>query len=396
MSRCQRQLDSPGQWAVCLCQCVLPSRLAPLANPALGFDIEVAETGVDTTKRIFEDTGNTNVYDHVLKFLLKDTAHEGWDWNADSLASLKQLETHGVLQDLHIEGQHVTTKAMYQRYQFTNLQKLSTLYDDIASTVETEESYKEEDSRNICQCSQLQEVSTQSLCRNRKRLARPEYSLSTRVVCEGLWQLPCTVAGVTLLLDERRKLDPLFLSQTEFLYLVLLIFEYQILYTASGGFTTLHRITDAEQAQFVNDMYSVPLVNSDSTLSLHEAAQFNQFLDQHNSTNLKCLPRALDYFQETNTRHKQMRQCRNSLRENIGWRLLRGHTLALAPAPSTLLAGFYLSHMQEPGHTFLDTLLDTNWTEPENTALEDVICHVREDARGEPTRQDPRVTVLFR
>jgi hypothetical protein len=153
VSRCQRQLDSPGQWAVCLCQCVLPCRLAPLANQALGFDNEVAETGVDTTKRIFEDAGNTNVYDHVLKFLLKDTAHEGWDWNADSLASLKQLETHGVLQDLHIEGQHVTTKAMYQRYQFTNLQKLSTLYDDIASTVETEESYKEEDSRNICQCS---------------------------------------------------------------------------------------------------------------------------------------------------------------------------------------------------------------------------------------------------
>jgi hypothetical protein len=79
-----------------------------------------------------------------------------------------------------------------------------------------------------------------------------------------------------------------------------------------------------------------------------------------------------------------MRQCRNNLRENIGWRLLRGHTLALAPAPSTLLAGFYLSHMQEPGHTFLDTLLDANWTEPENTALEDVICHVRKTPAGSP------------
>jgi len=249
VSLCQRQLDRPGQWAVCLCQCVLPSWLAPIANQALGFDNFNAETGVDTTKHIFEDTGNTIVYDHVLKFLLKDTAHEGWDWNADSLASLKHLETDGVLQDLHIEGQHVTSKDMYLRYQFTNLQKLSTLYNDIASTVETEESYKEEDSQNICQCSQLQEVVTQSLCRNSKQLARPEYSLSARVVCEGLWQLPCTTAGVTLLLDELRKLDPLFLSQTELLYLVLLIFEYEISYTASGGFTTLHRITDSEQAQ---------------------------------------------------------------------------------------------------------------------------------------------------
>jgi hypothetical protein len=78
-----------------------------------------------------------------------------------------------------------------------------------------------------------------------------------------------------------------------------------------------------------------------------------------------------------------MRQCHINLRENIGWRLPRGHTLALTTEPSTLLARFYLSHMQEPGHTFLDTLLDTNWTEPKNTALEDVICHVREDATGD-------------
>ena len=77
-----------------------------------------------------------------------------------SLASLKQLETDGVLEDLHIFSKHVTPKDMYPRYKFTNLQKLFALYEEISSTVETEESYTKEDSRNICQCLQLQEVTT--------------------------------------------------------------------------------------------------------------------------------------------------------------------------------------------------------------------------------------------
>jgi CO/xanthine dehydrogenase Mo-binding subunit len=40
-----------------------------------------------------------------------------------------------------------------------------------------------------------------------------------------------------------------------------LIFEYEISYMASSGFSTLHRITDTEQAQFVDDMYGVPFQN---------------------------------------------------------------------------------------------------------------------------------------
>ena len=37
-------------------------------------------------------------------------------------------------------------------------------------------------------------------------------------------------------------MDTPFLTQDELLYLVLLIFQYEISYTASGGFTTLHRL----------------------------------------------------------------------------------------------------------------------------------------------------------
>jgi hypothetical protein len=58
------------------------------------------------------------------------------------------------------------------------------------------------------------------MCRNHKRLHRPDYSLSACVLCEGLRLLPCTTADVMLLLDDRRTIDPLFLSQEELLYLV--------------------------------------------------------------------------------------------------------------------------------------------------------------------------------
>ena len=93
-----------------------------------------------------------------------------------------------------------------------------------------------------------------------------------------------------------------FLRQKELLYLVLLIFQYEIRYTASGGYTTLHRLRDPASAQVVHEMYTVPLPNKQA-LSLREAEQLNTFLDQHDSTQMKCPEKSLDYFQETNKPH---------------------------------------------------------------------------------------------
>jgi hypothetical protein len=86
--RCQRRLERPGEWTVGLYQFVWLTGLAPLFQPNFEVRQWSSRDGCGhhhwCTKRIFEDAGNTSIYDHVLEFLLKDTAREGWDWNANS------------------------------------------------------------------------------------------------------------------------------------------------------------------------------------------------------------------------------------------------------------------------------------------------------------------------
>jgi hypothetical protein len=107
--------------------------------------------------------------------------------------------------------------------------------------------------------------------------------------------------------------------------------------------------------------------------------QFNEFLDQHDSSSIKCPPAPLRIDQETNKRHQQLRQCRDALREKIGWALPRGAVLSLRPAREALLNGFFLSHMQ-PTKTFLDELFDTNWTSATHSSFADAICSVSPEA----------------
>jgi hypothetical protein len=228
-------------------------------------------------------------------------------------------------------------------------------------------------------CSKDEEARHPSLCLHRRRLAKPEYSLTAKINCAGLRLLPCGAAKVTTLLDERNWMDTPFLTQDEMLYLTLLIFEYEISYTSSGGFTTLHRIKEPELAQFVDEMFAVPLPRDSDRLSLHESRQFNQFLEQQDASSVKCPPTDLDFSQETNKRHQQMRLCRDSIRDKIGWRLPRGAVLSLHPDAQTLLARFFLTHMQPPNATFLDTLFDTPWAEAQYSSYETAICSVRTD-----------------
>ena len=168
---------------------------------------------------------------------------------------------------------------------------------------------------------------------------------------------------------------------------MLLIFEYEIVYTRSGGFTPLHQVLDPQQAQFVRDMYSVPLPHEDPeglkapVLSLHEASAFNRFLEQHETMNLKCQSRDLDYYQQSNNMHEQMRLCKQNLEQAIGWEVPSGGVLQLTPSRGTLLSGFYLSYMQRPAEkTFLETLLDTPWHLAQYTSPETAICQATDDA----------------
>lgn len=345
-------------------------------NPALAFGVNAQETTLASTQQLFTDAGSTSIYTQVLQYLVKDTKRSAAAWESQSAVTLEQLVEDGVLENMHILEKLVLPKDMYPRFEYVNLKKLPLLYDSTLQAVSLE-TYTSDDAGQLCRCSDAQLREPAELCNNRRRLLKPEYSLSSKVRCAGLRVLPCDAQGVTRLLDRRSSMRTPFLSQDELLYLVLLVFQYEISYTASGGFTTLHRIRDPEQALSVDELYAVALPRNASRLSLHEAQLFNDYLEQHDAASIKCPPTDLDFFQETNQRHRQLRQCRDSLRESIGWSLPRGHVLVVRPPRDPLMTGFYLAHLERPRTTFLDTLFNTDWTDAEHTSYDVAICNTR-------------------
>ena len=345
------------------------SRLRRFRNPALNFDVGDQETDISSTQRIFEEAGSS-VYTQVLQFLVKDTAFEGQDWTANRALSLQELENAMILKNMHIFDRDVEPTDMYPRYRYANLDKtkLQELYDKTQKVQPDLDSYTyPKDEAGFCTCTEAGDC-------QRRRLRSPEYSVSPAVSCEALAvrMLPCGNEDVLTLLDRRQALEPPYLTQDELLYLVLLIFDYEISYTASGGYTTLHRLRDPEQAQFVDDLFDVALPGG--KLSLHEARAFNEYLEQQDVGSLKCPPQPLNYYAETNKRHKQLQQCVASLREEIGWRLPRGTQLDLQPPREVLHAGFFLAYTERVPKTFLDFLFNTTWTSSEHTSPENAIC----------------------
>jgi hypothetical protein len=275
----------------------------------------------------------------------------------------------------------------YAKYKYVNLEtKLPGLYRNLGQSATPKyPEYLDDALRDTCRCSATEAAQhAEELCSSRRRLRTPEYSrqgTGKNVRCRDLRVLPCSAERVEALIDLRMGLHPPFLAEDELLYLVLLIFEYEISYTASGGFTPLHQVLDPRQAQFVRDMYEVPLPDGSSVLSLHEAAAFNRFLDRHDAMSFKCQPQDFDYFQETNMLHVQLRDCKQNLQQALGWRLPRESVLALKPRRRTLHSGFYLSFMQRPAEdTFLDTLLQTAWHQPQYTSPEKAVCRVAGEA----------------
>jgi hypothetical protein len=351
-------------------------------NPALSFGVGQKQTSVDITKRIFADADGISIDKQVLQFLVRNTKRSADSWNAQTSLTLQQLESDGVLINEHIFKNDVMPRDMYPRYTYTNLRKLSTFYTEMTVLPPPSlKTYTAEDTPpSLCSCSRDELQQHRSLCIDRRRLAKPEYSLSAKINCAGLRSLPCNAAGVQELVDNRNWMDPPYLTQDEMLYLTLLIFEYEISYTTSGGFTTLHRLKDTEKSQFVDELFAVPLPRENDRLSLHESRQFNDFLEQQDVSSIKCPATDLDFSQETNKRHQQMRLCRDSLREKIGWRINKTAILALQPPASSILRGFYLTHMQPPDSSFLDKLFDTPWADAQYSTYESAICSVRQDA----------------
>ena len=367
---------------------VASAKLHRFRLPGLDFAMDQESTSVAVTEQIFEDSGNTSIYEHVFAFLLQDTGSASWDFGADATVTPDELLRTGVLKDVLEDVEAPVPLAdRYAKYKYVNLEtKLPGLSEKLQSVRQAAtEDYLDDALRSTCQCSAREAAQhAEELCASRRRLRTPEYSrqgTGKNVRCRDLRVLPCSAERVEALIDLRMGLHPPFLAQDELLYLVLLIFEYEISYTASGGFTPLHQVLDPRQAQFVRDLYEVPLPDGSSVLSLREAAAFNRFLDRHDAMSFKCQPQEFDYYQETNMMHVQLRDCKQNLQKALGWRVPRDSVLALKPRRRTLHSGFYLSYMQRPPEeTFLDTLLQTAWHEPEHTSPEKAICRVTGEA----------------
>ncbi len=341
--------------------------------------------GTDATQLIFAAADNSSIYKQVVDFLVNDTTAASWDWDDSDSFSIhfKQLLDMNIMEEVlqSVLTKHVRLTDRYAKYSYVKLN--SSEIDRLQKKIEEEDTSKiagtyldEESTEEICKCTTKEKLKQDNLCLHRKILRSPEYNRpagleGNRIKCEDLKALPCT-EYVKTLIDQRGELDPPFLSQDEMLYLVLLILQYEISYTATGGFTPLHKVND----QYVSEMYMVPLADNSKVLNLHEAQEFNLFLDRHEALSLKCQASSLDYFEETNTIHTQLRHCKEMLEEPIGWLLSRDTTLTLKPHPQTLYGGFFLSFMTQPTeHTFLDQLTQTQWHEAAYTSTENAICH---------------------
>jgi hypothetical protein len=143
-------------------------------NPALGFEVGAANTGIGSTQRIFEDAGSSSVYEQVLQFLVKGTAKEGTAWSAQFAVTLGELEAAKVLENMHIFANVVAPKDMYPRFEYTNLANLPQFYEKISAASPTLETYTASDAQQLCACTEAQRNKLISLCYNRLRLRKPE------------------------------------------------------------------------------------------------------------------------------------------------------------------------------------------------------------------------------
>jgi hypothetical protein len=357
-----------------------------------GLEVGAQIISTDATQQIFAAADSSSIYKQVVDFLVSDTQVQAikstWNWDDDNSFSFhfQELLAENILEDVLTDlAKQVRLTDRYAKYSYVKLHSsnMDLLQEKILKRQETASTYLESTAPGICACTTQQGNSGNNFCDTRRTLRVPEYSRHAglegqRMECGDLKALPCS-DYVRTLIDLRKDLHPPFLSQDEMLYLVLLILQYEISYTATGGFTPLHKVNDPQQAQYVSDMYKVPLADGRNVLSLHEAQEFNLFLDRHEALSMKCQADSLDYFEETNDMHRQLRHCKEMLEEPIGWLLSRDETLTLKPHPQTLYGGFFLSFMEQPTEpTFLNQLTLTQWHEAAYTSTENAICHSHE------------------
>lgn len=329
-------------------------------------------------ERMLENSDNVNIYQQVLDFL----SPGAYKWTLQSPTTVKNLMDNNVIRERQEDlRQMVLPTEVYPRYEYVQLREenIATWYSQNVGSKRFSEDQYVQDSNPACRCG----TNTALPC---KKLKRQEYKMTSPMRCRDSKVLECT-SEVVALLDARTKHTPPFLLQEELLYLVLLIFDLQIKMTVSGGFMALHKIRDSADVQAMSDIFAQELPRQLERLSFLEANQFNEFVESRKLINFKCPPKNINYQQETNQHHTNLRQCKESLQEQIGWSIPRRaggitNKLDLAPPVESMLSGFYpaflLRDRDKEDKTFLDTLVDTSWYLSEFAAYERAVC-VKQD-----------------
>jgi len=163
-----------------------------------------------------------------------------------------------------------------------------------------------------------------------------------------------------------------------------MILQTQIQNTVSGGFMALHRLREQADVNAISEIYACELPKKALYVDLVEARQFNDFIKTRRAMNLKCPPKSIDVYQQTNLMHTALRQCRLALQERVGWKLPatthgKVRVLELRPSAQSLLSGFYPSFMIRNNavehKNFVQVLTETPWELSENAEYTRTVCH---------------------
>jgi hypothetical protein len=146
----------------------------------------------------------------------------------------------------------------------------------------------------------------------------------------------------------------------------------------------LHRLREQADVVAVRELFTTALPMKAERVSLIEARQFNDFVRNRRTMNLKCPPKSIDPNQQTNLMHTALQRCRIALQEKVGWKLPasgggKTKTLELSPPAASMLTCFYpaflIRNSAQEHSNFLHTLTDTRWELPEYSEYERAVCH---------------------
>ena len=187
------------------------------------------------------------------------------------------------------------------------------------------------------------------------------------------------------------------LRPNELLYLVLIYLDNAMASAVVNGLGSIHALRfDTECSDETKDCVSAYFelyldkfdVNSDEVpdeLSLHDAIQFNDFMQLRTNAEIDCSAnKEINFEAETNLQQPKFRQCLEKLQENIGWQVPAQDTLQLQVHANVFMQGFYptFTEYNEEDRNYLTELSSRKWTTARYSLNQMRICHFNSETFG--------------